>query len=276
MILPDNTAMESCGQGAEHSKVRESGARVWVFAGGDFSPEQMPDTGPVAGDRVVCVDRGLEHCLAAGVDPDVLIGDFDSVNTGLLNQANLAHIPRHVYPPAKAASDLELALQMLADEALSNAVAPEKVSPENTSPEFASSEVASPEVASPEKVLLGELPAEVIILGVSGGRTDHMLFNWTLPALRQWPFRLVLLDATTCCHVLQGNDECLMMADEGQIVSLLAQARTTGVTTCGLAYPLNDATLEVGSTLGLSNVVESEAPGVRISSGTLLVMINKG
>ncbi|MGQ7845511.1 thiamine diphosphokinase [Granulosicoccus sp. 3-233] len=210
-------------------------ARAWVFAGGEFSTEHLPVFAPGAHDRIICVDRGLEHCLAAGLEPSLLIGDFDSVDEKTLNQSRLADIPRHVYPASKAASDLELALQLLAEESLS----------------------------------------EVNILGVSGGRTDHMLFNWSLPALRQWPFRLVLLDGTTCCHVLQGRDECQLETRRGQTLSLLAKARSTGVTTQGLRYALEDATLEIGSTLGLSNEIDGEQVRVSISSGTLLVLINR-
>lgn len=209
--------------------------RAWVFAGGEFSRDHVPANGLEAGDHVICVDRGLEHCLAAGLEPSLLIGDFDSVDEQVLGRSELARIPRHVYPAKKAASDLELALQVLAEEPLS----------------------------------------EVTILGISGGRTDHMLFNWSLPALRHWPFRLVLLDGTTCCHVLQGEDSCLLEADRGQTVSLLAKSRSTGVSTHGLQYPLSDAILEVGSTLGLSNVVESRQVQVSMASGTLLVMINR-
>lgn len=208
--------------------------RAWVFAGGEFSRDHVPFDELDERDQFICVDRGVEHCLAAGLCPTLLIGDFDSVDADVLQSDALANIPRQVYPAMKAASDLELTLQMLAEEP----------------------------------------PEYVIILGVSGGRTDHMLFNWMLPALRSWPFTLLLIDGTTRCHVLQGRDNCSVPAFTGQTLSLLAQTRTLGVTTTGLQYALQDATLEVGSTLGLSNVVVSERVSIAIDSGTLLVLVN--
>lgn len=235
MTLPCNAALESeRGELADDSG-RLNEVSAWVFAGGEFCLAHLPAIGPEKGDRIVCVDRGLEHCLVAGFEPTVLIGDFDSVDQHLLNGPHLAHVPRHDYPAAKAASDLELALQLLVEEGI----------------------------------------REVVILGVSGGRTDHMLFNWSLPSLRQWPFRLRLVDGTTLCHVLQGRDVCHVTAAKGQTLSLLAQTRVTGVSTSGLAYPLDKATLEVGSTLGLSNLIEDEAVTVHCVSGTLLVMLNR-
>ncbi len=235
MTLTDRAASVLSTQTDSHQVKRPSAARAWVFAGGDFATEHVTDSAIEAGDRIICVDRGLEHCLAAGQKPTLLIGDFDSVDAEVLEQPDLAHVPRHVYPPAKAASDLELALQLLAEEPVSR----------------------------------------VTILGVSGGRTDHMLFNWSLPALRHWPFTMVLLDGTTFCHVLQGKDECSLETSKGQTVSLLAKCRATGVTTRGLRYALNDATLDVGSTLGLSNEVDDACVNIGIASGTLLVMINR-
>ena len=232
MTLTDNAVSTFSRQTSPRHAQRAS---AWVFAGGDFATEHVTDSAIEAGDRIICVDRGLEHCLAAGLKPTLLIGDFDSVDAGVLEQPDLAQVPRHVYPPAKAASDLELALQLLAEEPVSR----------------------------------------VTILGVSGGRTDHMLFNWSLPALRHWPFTMVLLDGTTFCHVLQGRDECLLETSRGQTVSLLAKSQATGVTTRGLRYALKDATLEVGSTLGLSNEVDDTQVNIGIASGTLLVMINR-
>jgi thiamine pyrophosphokinase len=205
-----------------------------VFAGGEFSVAHVPFDEVTDRDQFICVDRGVEHCLAAGLQPTLLIGDFDSVGAGVLDQIQLAEVPRHDYPSKKAASDLELAMQMLADDP----------------------------------------PDSVVILGVSGGRTDHMLFNWMLPALRRWPFSLLLIDGTTRCHVLQQQTVCAVYATPGQTISLLAMERVTGVSTEGLQYALDGATLEVGSTLGLSNVVVSEQVRVSLQHGTLLVLVN--
>lgn len=212
----------------------ERHVRAWVFAGGEFSTEHMPFDEIGEQDAFICVDRGVEHCLAAGLKPTLLIGDFDSADQDILAQAHLSHTPRYDYPARKSASDLELALQVLADDP----------------------------------------PDSVVILGVSGGRTDHMLYNWCLPSLRLWPFTLLLIDGTTRCHVLQGKADCMLSVMDGQTLSLLAQVRATGVTTTGLQYPLQDATLEVGSTLGLSNVVEGGQASIRQDSGTLLVLVN--
>jgi thiamine pyrophosphokinase len=66
--------------------------------------------GAVAGaGRIIAADGGLDHARAAGLVPDVLIGDLDSVTAEGLRwaEANIA-VERH--PADKAATDTELAL----------------------------------------------------------------------------------------------------------------------------------------------------------------------
>ncbi|MFT4727164.1 MAG: thiamine pyrophosphokinase [Granulosicoccus sp.] len=209
--------------------------RAWVFAGGDFVVDHLPMHKVQEQDLVVCVDRGLEHCLQIGLHPDMLIGDLDSVPQSLLQDDRIADVKRYIFPSEKAASDLELALTILSEGGVD----------------------------------------EVILLGVSGGRSDHMLFNWQLVRLRQWPFSIQFIDDTTHTYVLEGAHDIVIESAIGSFLSLLAMERSMGVSTAGLQYPLSNAVIEAGSTLGLSNVVVSQPVRVEISSGTLLVIVQR-
>lgn len=211
------------------------GRSVWVFAGGEFSPEDIPSKEQSPGDFHLCVDRGVEYCLQAGLEPGLLIGDFDSVSPEILLDVRLEHVPRQVHPRGKAASDLELALEWL--------------------------------VKDP--------PDRVILLGVSGGRTDHMLFNWSLPLLREWPFNMQLIDSTTHAYLITKHDQLSICAELGQTISLLVLSVADGVSTTGLQYELNNATMLPGSTLGLSNVADATKCTVSLKSGAVLVMVQK-
>lgn len=208
---------------------------AWVFAGGDFSEDHLPVEEIRAGDRLVCVDRGVEHCLHAGLQPDVWIGDMDSVSADGLQDSRLVNVPRHVYPSDKASSDLELALDIISRDP----------------------------------------PERVVIVGVSGGRTDHMLFNWSLPLLRSWPFSLQLIDGTVRCYVLDGADSIKADTCVGKTVSLLAMKTCEGVGTTHLQYNLDNASMQPGSTLGLSNVAEASHIEVAQTQGLMLVMVQR-
>ena len=48
----------------------------WIFGAGSFYGLR---TKPAHGDLVIAADGGLEYCAAAGVVPDLIVGDFDSL-----------------------------------------------------------------------------------------------------------------------------------------------------------------------------------------------------
>jgi len=213
--------------------------RALVIAGGDFHPAVL-DGIALAGARVVCVDRGLEHALAASLAPDLLVGDLDSVPPDVMARPAFAAVPRLVFPADKDASDLELALATLADD-------PTHVGPLD----------------------------EVVVAGVSGGRTDHLLFNWLLPASRAWPFRLRLVDAFVEACVVTPAYPLTLTTTPGQIVSLLPLGQARGVVTDGLHYALSGATLELGATFGLSNAAVASRVTVSVTDGIVLAIATR-
>lgn len=58
---------------------------------------------------VIAVDGGLRHCEALGITPNLIIGDFDSVTSELLNK--FSHIEQKCYPTDKDKTDLEIAIE---------------------------------------------------------------------------------------------------------------------------------------------------------------------
>jgi hypothetical protein len=91
---------------------RESVHTVVVVSGG--ADLDLVAVEAVAGaDRVVAADGGLDHALAAGLRPDVLVGDLDSVSAAGLDWAT-ANIAIERHPVDKVATDTELALSCAA------------------------------------------------------------------------------------------------------------------------------------------------------------------
>lgn len=60
---------------------------------------------------VVAVDGGLKHCQTIGVEPQLLVGDFDSVNSALLEKYN--NVKKIFLPKDKDETDLEYSLKLL-------------------------------------------------------------------------------------------------------------------------------------------------------------------
>ncbi len=205
---------------------------AWVFAGGEFNVDELSADAISEADTIIGVDYGISHCLRLGLVPDILVGDFDSIDAAVLNDKRLVGVPRRRYPARKNSSDLELALHGLSETTV----------------------------------------RRVVLLGISGGRSDHHLFNWLLPLQADWPFAVELIDHSVHAHLVSVDYPLLQVpAVIGQTVSILPMPEALGVTTQGLEYPLSGEALAHGSTLGLSNVADAIQISVSVSAGKLLV-----
>ena len=60
---------------------------------------------------VWAVDRGLDHCMVAGIKPSFFIGDSDSVSERALRWSREENIPSLLFPPEKDLTDLQLAFK---------------------------------------------------------------------------------------------------------------------------------------------------------------------
>ena len=74
----------------------------FIFGAGPFFG--LP-VSPAPGDVVFAADGGYRHCQAAGLQPDLLLGDFDSLND--LPKG----IPIHTFPVEKDDTDAMLAVR---------------------------------------------------------------------------------------------------------------------------------------------------------------------
>ena len=82
--------------------------KALILAGGDITVTQTLKSACGAADLIVAADSGLRHAAALGVEPDVIVGDFDSVAREVL--AAYPEVPKLKHPPEKDLLDLELAL----------------------------------------------------------------------------------------------------------------------------------------------------------------------
>lgn len=79
----------------------------FIFGAGPFFG--LP-VSPAPGDLVLAADGGYRHCQASGIIPDLLLGDFDSLEN--LPQT----IPHHTFPVEKDDTDTMLAIKYGLDQ----------------------------------------------------------------------------------------------------------------------------------------------------------------
>ena len=189
---------------------------------------------------LVAVDGGLRHCLALGLQPDVLIGDLDSAVGKDIERLNEAHTKILRHNPDKDQTDLELAMEYLQECGIEH----------------------------------------VVLAGLSGGRTDQMLCNWfllgqNLHGRNRWRFMIDVIDSAGSGFVVTADRHRRIAAQSGATISLLAlTASVQGLTTEGLHYPLSDAELLLGSSLGISNLAVGSEFSVQVTQGILLAYVN--
>ncbi len=219
--------------------------QVIVLADGDVGPRAAIDAAWPGwlerGAFVVAADGGARHATRLGLAIDLWVGDGDSLGNEGLAELVAAGVPVEWARPDKDESDTELAIA----------------------------------------AALTRAPSSLTILGALGGpRLDHALANLgllALPALVGLDVRLVASDARVRLLVApgpSGTAAILDLAGRGNdLVSLLPVGDdAVGVTTRGLAYPLDDESLVVGRTRGLSNVRTKPNASIALRRGRLLVV----
>ncbi len=210
---------------------------VWIIDGGPNGPRRLPPGEPSC---VIAVDRGLAHALRLGLRPHVVVGDFDSVDTGVLarTRAQWPDIVVRRHPPNKAHSDLDLALS------------------------FA----------------WGLDPQHIALASGAGGRLDHLLTSVSL--LARPPYAALPLVAYVATSVVRAATAAMtveLTADDGNLLTLLAVGGTAHVQTAGLRWNLTPATpLRSAASLGLSNEFIGPAAEVRVATGTVLALQTHG
>jgi len=211
--------------------------RVLIIANGELDPETGLRLRNASVDGLVAVDGGANHCHALGLVPNLIVGDLDSLTPESLTHFTKAGVPIERHPAHKDATDLELALLGAARQGAEH----------------------------------------ILLAGALGGRLDMTLANvllLTLPQLR--PLRVELWEGQRTTWLIRptGDD---VHGQPGDTLSLIPlQGDAGGVTTEGLAYPLQDETLGFGQTRGLSNVLNTPCARIRLRTGLLLAVHTPG
>lgn len=184
------------------------------------------------GVRVIAVDAGAEACALAGVRPDLVVGDMDSISA-----ATLAHLTREGvaierHPNAKRETDGALALR--------HATGDDHIV-------FVGAGGGRADHAFANLHLLARAAA-------SGARV-----------------RAEDADATTWVAT-PARPLSLELPKGALVSVLPFGGRAEGVTYEGLEWALADATMDVGDPYGVSNVATGPRQAIRVRTGTLLVI----
>jgi thiamine pyrophosphokinase len=186
-----------------------------------------------AGSLLICADGGADVALRAGLRPDLVVGDMDSISAAARSRLVGEGVQCIQHPTAKDQTDLELAIDLA----------------------------------------LERRPARISITGALGGmRFDHTAGNLLLLALPAFRGVDVRIDEGVT-EALVIWDRGSIAGRPGEYVSLLPLSpRVEGVRSTGLLYPLGGESLLQGHTRGVSNELEADRAVVTVESGCLLLI----
>ena len=209
----------------------------YVITGGPLTPEAAKVIGE---GEIIAADGGIDFCVNNGIKPSSAVGDFDSVSPEGLETIKRSGIPVKNYPVEKDMTDTEIALSFIPDG------------------------------------------NEITVVCPLNGRLDHIIANLQLCAsLHADGKDIVLDDGVTQVLFLSGkeslNADISRWGNETSVSLVPLSNEVSGVTTGGLYYPLNDASIGFGKTLSFSNKPVKDATSISVSTvnGLLAVILSR-
>ncbi len=184
---------------------------------------------------IISADGGARHLRALNILPHVMIGDFDSIHPDDQVFFKEKQVKTLTFASRKNNTDTELCLSW----ALENNA------------------------------------TDITFLGVTGIRLDHTLANiFLLKKLAGQNIPARIINKNNEIHIV--TDFIKFKGGPKDFLSIIPiTEKVIGITLKGLEYPLVDATLEMGSCLGVSNSFKETFASVSIKKGALIVIKSK-
>jgi thiamine pyrophosphokinase len=206
-----------------------------IIANGSLKLEKAVEDIIKGAKLVVCADGGARHMKALGLLPGALIGDFDSLSPEDKLYFEKKSTPIIRFNSKKDRTDTDLAISWAIENGAD----------------------------------------DITLIGVTGTRLDHTFCNILM--LKR------MIELNIPCRIVDTHNEIHLVVDRleikgkpGELLSIIPICeKATGVTLEGLEYPLSNATMNMGSSLGTSNAFIKDTAVISINSGILAVFKSK-
>ena len=198
--------------------------------------EKVLEANPEA--YIIAVDKGLEYLYNHKIEPQYIVGDFDSIDPKVIDYYRKeTNIPIREYNPVKDATDTEIALRL--------------------------------------GITLGS--KEMILLGATGGRIDHLWANvQTLSVACDAGVNACILDEKNKIWVT--NKSCVLKKSEayGPYLSVFSlEGEIYDFSLEGTKWPLNHHDLMPCDSLTVSNQFVDDAVNISFVNGRIVIMETK-
>ena len=207
--------------------------RAAVFLNGSPDPPEILRRGAERADLVIAADGGALHALAAGITPDLVVGDMDSLGDKGTRKAESRGALLERHPVRKDKMDGHLAVTAAGERGAT----------------------------------------DLDLVCAIGGRIDALFaLPHLLLAAEREGMRATTVSEWGEIFVVE-NASRTVVGELGESVSVFPVSGTArGVALEGFEYPLQNATLEPGDTLGFHNELAGGEARVSVEDGALLVI----
>lgn len=187
-------------------------------------------------ETIIAADKGLEALNKINVMPNYIIGDFDSVNKTTLNQYENKNIEITYLKPEKDFTDTHMAI----------------------------------------KLAIEKRAKHITIIGATGTRMDHTLAN--IHALNE------TLQNNVPTEIINENNRIMLINKKAKLIKntnykyvsiIPLTTKITGVTLKGFKYNIENATINLGESIGVSNEQIEQEALIEIKEGIAILIYSK-
>ncbi len=208
--------------------------RAAIFLNGAPDPPDLLRSVAGRADLVVAADGGARYALDAGVIPDLIVGDMDSLAE--TREVEESGVLLELHPVRKDKMDGHLAVLAVRDRGAT----------------------------------------AIDLLCAAGGRFSALFaVPHILLAAERSGIRATLVADWGRAFVLEGGSRTVAGDPRDSVSVFPFTGPASGVTLEGFGYPLEDARLQMGDTLGFHNELAGRAASVSVQQGALLVIHEK-
>ena len=211
--------------------------RAIIFANGRLEYPRSAIEIIKTDDLLIAADGGARHCRKIGIRPMMIIGDLDSLRHDEVCAFENEGVQIIRYSARKNNTDLDLAFRVAKERGV----------------------------------------REIIVFGGVGDRWDMTLSNLFLSTDVEFEdMDIRFIDGPQEACLVRGGEEKTLHGSMGDRFSILPIGdEATGITLQGLEYPLDGATLHIGSSKGISNVFIGDEAYIKLGDGLVMCVVNR-
>lgn len=187
----------------------------------------------------IAADRGLETADALGINVDLILGDYDSVDKNVLDKyRKKAEVL--TYPPEKDYTDTHIAVKKAVEKIVADGLK------DSTS---------------------------IYIAGATGTRLDHTMTNiFVLDEALKSGVSAYVIDEYNKVYIKSSEFTIKKSEQFGSFISFIPMTEKVKISLDGMKYPLSDFELTQGNSICQSNEIVGDEARIDIEYGKVVVI----